>query len=136
MTSRIVALSVAVVRAWTWVYTCRLPQDVRDTRRGEIESDLFESQRDAGHSLGLALQVTMRLLLGIPDDLQWRIAYGQAGRKSGFVVAALATTAFLIAAFWWVDLMRARRLPVPPPLPISAGPQLPVPPSTNELSNR
>jgi hypothetical protein len=136
MTSRVVALAVALVRAWTRVYTWRLPQHVRDFRRWEIESDLFESQRDAGPSSRLALQVTIRLLLGVPDDLRWRVSYTRAGGTLGFVIAALATTAFLIAAFVWIDLMSARRLPVPPPVPVSERQWFPVPPSTNELSKR
>jgi hypothetical protein len=136
MTAWLVAFAIAVVRGWTRAYTWRLPQDVRDVRRGEIESDLFESQRDDGPTLSLALQVTMRLLLGVPDDVQWRIEHSQWGRTPAFVVAALATTAFLIAAFLWVDLMSARRLPVPPPLPASVRPSFPVPPSTHEISKR
>jgi hypothetical protein len=40
------AFVVACVRRWTCVYTWRLPPAVRDARREEIESDLWESSHD------------------------------------------------------------------------------------------
>ena len=36
------AMSFALVRGWTWLYTCRLPDEMRETRRLEIESNLWE----------------------------------------------------------------------------------------------
>jgi hypothetical protein len=129
MTSRLVALALAAVRGWTRTYTWRLPRELRDARRAEIESDLFESQRDGGRGLRLASQIAMRLLLGVADDLRWRISCAHPGRSAGLIVAALATTAFLMAAFWWIDLMSARRLPVPPGLeqPMAAPAVAPLP---------
>ena len=137
MTTRIIAFVVSMVRVWTRAYTWRLPPHVRDARRAEIESDLFESRRDLGCRLTLAWHVVVRLMLGIPDDLRWRMTYAHVGRTAGFALAALVTTAFLVAAFWWVDLTRARRLPVPPSpaWPASGPPDLPGP-VAHEPSNR
>ncbi len=56
------------VRAWTRLYTAGLPPSVRDRRRTEVDSDLWEGQED-----GLStFEVWVRLVCGIPADLLWR----------------------------------------------------------------
>jgi len=73
------SLSVAlgIVRGWTRLYTARLPADAREERRAEIESDLWEFHEDArrrGSSpTGIAILMLLRLVLGIHDDLIWRV---------------------------------------------------------------
>jgi hypothetical protein len=67
-----VALAMSAVRAWTRFYTCGLPPELRDARRDEIESDLWESFQDAHGDAALAWQIWARLLGGVADDLAWR----------------------------------------------------------------
>jgi hypothetical protein len=75
MSAALVHLAINCVRGWTWLYTWRLPLACRETRRAEIESDLWECQRDTAedHGLGSALHILLRVLIGIPDDLAWRV---------------------------------------------------------------
>ena len=128
MKSQLLPVSVALVRAWTRLYTWRLPQSLRESRRAEIESDLWESCHDAGPRLSPAVQVIVRLLLGIPDDLQWRMTHASIVNNFVMIMVALTTTVFLLAALWLVDLARARKLPVPPSLPPLVMPAPPVAP--------
>ena len=114
MKSSPLRVAAAIVRAWTCVYTWRLPPGVRESRRAEIESDLWECGQDAGHGPSPAVQVVVRLLLGIPDDIQWRMTHASIINNVVMIIVALWTTAFLIGGVWLVDLLKARRLPVPP----------------------
>jgi hypothetical protein len=114
MKSPLLGVAVAIVRAWTRVYTWRVPPSLRESRRAEIESDLWESAQDAGQGPSPAMQVVVRLVLGIPDDIQWRMTHGTIINNVVMIIVALWTTAFLIGGLWVVDLLKARRLPVPP----------------------
>ena len=126
--------SVAVVRAWTRLYTWRLRADVRETRRAEIESDLWEFQQDHDGCRGVtsAMHVFVRLMMGILDDLGWRaehaaIGYSQLRRT----LAVSATTAALVLAALWA-LTSSQPVELPParsPLRfISLAPPFPPPP--------
>ncbi len=62
--------AIGLTRRWVGLYTKGLPPEVRDARRAEIESDLWEQGED-GTANGsqpdeTALQVFVRLLLGVP----------------------------------------------------------------------
>ena len=74
-----------LVRAWAFVYTLGLPADLRGLRRDEIDSDLWEQDREAEAtrkgSVGTTLQVLARLVLGAPFDVAWRIEAGAALRS-------------------------------------------------------
>ena len=77
-------LAMGLTRLWVRLYTKGLPSDVRDARRAEIESDLWEQGED-GESNGYkpqdtGLQVFFRLLAGIPADLTWRLEHRLTGR--------------------------------------------------------
>lgn len=78
------AIAVALTRSWTAFYTRGLPGNLRDRRREEIESDLWE-QRQAGsqHETqpGTALHILLRLVLGAPSDLVWRVETGSVVRS-------------------------------------------------------
>jgi hypothetical protein len=78
MNSLVMGLAVNCVRGWTWLYTWRMPPAFRETRRAEIDSDLWEFQGDGAgdHRLGSALHILLRLLIGIPDDS----AFHEVGR--------------------------------------------------------
>lgn len=73
-------LAIALTRSWVRLYTLGLPAALRDARRAEIESDLWEQGYD-GESNGhdpqeTGLQVLFRLLAGLPADLAWRLETG------------------------------------------------------------
>lgn len=68
----------AIVRGWVDLYTRGLPDDVRRARRDEIDDDLWCEREEAGaagrSANGLQLSIAVRLLLGIPSDISWRLA--------------------------------------------------------------
>lgn len=80
MNSLVMLLAVQCVRAWTWLYTWRMPPALRETRRAEIESDLWEFRSDAAGDdlLGSALHMLLRLLIGMPDDVGWRVEHASS----------------------------------------------------------
>ena len=120
MASTWIVGAASLVRSWTWLYTCGLPAAVRDARRAEIESDLWEFFHDPARveSAGSAAHLVVRLLRGVPDDLIWCAEHVAArDRRLAFrlfvvslVVAVTGTAAFMF------DIMRARQLPRPPPV--------------------
>ena len=126
-------LAVAVVRAWTRIYTWRLPPDLRETRRAEIESDLWECQQDQGEGgLTSAMHVFIRLMMGIPDDLGWRVehaAIGDSQLRRTLAVSATAA-ALVLAALWaFTSLQPVELPPARSPLRfISLAPPFPPPP--------
>jgi hypothetical protein len=66
----------ALVRGWVALYTFGLPGVVRARRRAEIDADLAEETLDAvRHATveGLAGRRVIRLLMGLPADLAWRL---------------------------------------------------------------
>ena len=78
MIEKSVGIVPSLVRNWARVYTFGLPSEIREARRGEIESDLWEHINDAelgrdAPSPFCALHALIRLLAGVPDDLLWRI---------------------------------------------------------------
>jgi len=81
----VISFAIALTRAWTRFYTLGLPAEVRDARRGEIDSDLWEQQRHADEGregqLSTTLQVLLRLIPGAPADIIWRAEAGAAVRS-------------------------------------------------------
>lgn len=74
----------SLTRAWTALYTLGLPGELRDSRRDEIESDLWEqrhAEAQEGPRPGSALHVLLRLVLGAPADIVWRAETGAAVRS-------------------------------------------------------
>ena len=109
-------LAISCVRRWTWLYTSRMPPVVRETRRAEIESDLWEFQCDAEDPrLASALHILLRLLIGVPDDLGWRVEQAAVadtltpGRIA--LSARVAGAALFICAIWVIDADASRRRP-------------------------
>ncbi len=78
------ALSVGIARGWVALYTLRLPLEVREARRGEIDSDLWEQQwlasRRGDPAFGTAIEVLARMLLGAISDIAWRAEAGASAR--------------------------------------------------------
>lgn len=64
-------------RRWLHAYTTGLPQELRERRQQELESDLYEHQADRqaeDASAGrVGLEVMGRVVRGMPADLLWRM---------------------------------------------------------------
>lgn len=74
-----------LTRAWVKSYTRGTPAELRDRRRAEIDSDLWEHSTQGGYSSGLletSLEILVRLLLGIPADLSWRLEHVSPRRSA------------------------------------------------------
>jgi hypothetical protein len=116
MTTWPVRVALEIVRTWTRVYTWRLPHAERDRRRAEVDSDLWESVRDAPTARLLALQIITRLALGIADDVGWRTDQTEiatAGRQA----IAVSVLAALLLMCTWVSMGRRMEPPRPPTPP-------------------
>ncbi len=134
MSAALSVIAVTVVRAWTSIYTLGTPGFVRDGRRREIESDLWEQQRDlAGESEArIAAHLILRLLAGLSDDLQWRVEHrGELDplRARALVAAAVATVLF--GGMWiysTAQLLYEEPPPIAPLMSFVAAPPPPPPP--------
>jgi TonB family protein len=120
---------MAVVRAWTRLYSCGVPRAVRAARREEIESDLWESEHDpdTGGHVRLAMCVLARMLAGIPDDVAWRLEHVTMNESARFRVALTGAAAGAVAA-WFAIGSIASQLPAPPGPPQFVAPAPPPPP--------
>ena len=79
MSAAMLTLVVGLAHWWVRLYTSGLPPDIREARRAEIASDLWE-QAAGAPGCGMvttAAEVLARMLLGIPADLSWRFAAGR-----------------------------------------------------------
>jgi hypothetical protein len=115
-------MSAWLVRAWTNVYTFALPADIRERRRAEIESDLWESAHDPDvprHA------VMLRLLRGMPADLLWRIEI-TPGPEQARVAVGLLGAAIMLAMVW--AFVRPTAPPPAPRRPIQINLRLTPPP--------
>jgi TonB family protein len=141
MTPASTRAAAAVARTWTRLYTWRLPVELRARRLEEVESDLWESQR-AGTAT--ALQILARLVLGVPDDLGWRIDVERAMKRTVF--STISVAACLLAAVILMQVVaqlsasqppapesprvtKARRAAVRPPPPPP-----PPPPAADDIA--
>jgi hypothetical protein len=81
-----VQAATAFSRAWVRLYTARLPEALRNSRREEMDADLWEHQHDrlAGRSTAAitATEIVLRTCLGVLDDLAWRFEVRRAIRRS------------------------------------------------------
>jgi len=129
MTTRALGLAVAVVRGWTRLYTCCLDPEVRARRRAEIESDLWESQQDPSRGgPALSTHILLRLLLGAPHDLCWRVERMEPRAIPARTVGLAALLAAGVAAWWTFDSVAPRPAPRSPGMQIFLGAPHPPPP--------
>src|SRR5688572_21283010 len=111
--------AIACVRTWTWFYTQGLSCDERSARRHEIQSDLWEFKCDmAGNDgFGSALHILLRMLIGIPDDIAWRVEQeavaGTLKQRSMALSGRVAGAALFISALWVIDADASRRRTMP-----------------------
>jgi hypothetical protein len=110
--------SSAIVRAWTRLYTWRLPAFARDTRRAEIDSDLWEftHDRDVDRSIAPALHVMARLVAGMPDDVSWRASHITIGRTPMRAAISVGAAAIVAMSVWVYLVTLSVELPAPVPL--------------------
>lgn len=84
--STALALSIGVARSWVALYTRGIAREMRDSRRSEIDSDLWEQQwlasRRGDPAFETAVEVLVRMLGGIISDITWRLEAG-ASRSKG-----------------------------------------------------
>jgi len=117
---------VLMVRVWTCVYTFGLPEDHRVRRQREIESDLWESLNDQDAPVAL-WALLARLILGVPDDLGWRVEQPRPARPLMFALAfAGVCTLMLMGLIAWAGT--ASSLPRPEPLVRLQSDRRPLPP--------
>jgi hypothetical protein len=111
------ALAVAIVRAWTFVYTVGLPTDDRERRRAEIESDLWENANDPAGGAALAGRIISRLILGLVDDVRWRVEQTKTRASQRQALAVMLTAAVLLLFVWIGVTTRHVDPPQPPEAP-------------------
>jgi hypothetical protein len=88
-------LTVILTRAWTRAYTLGLPTHLREARRAEIESDLWESLHDPDLP---PPQILPRLAGGVVDDVCWRATL--TAEESRTVWLTIASGCLMLAAMW------------------------------------
>ena len=124
-------LANATVRTWARVYTWRLAAHIRDARREDIESDLWESEHDPAvdNRYSLPLRVFARMVLGVPDDLGGRNEQEQAMDKLLRVGIVLTGGIAGALALWLVlESKNPPRLPALPAPPVRTAAKYPLPP--------
>ena len=106
--------AVRVARLWTRVYTLGMPAELRAARLTEIESDLWECQHDPGRPARPA-EMIARVLLGIPDDILWRMEQSAEAKTqaamhvprsvtaSAFTCSLAVHLIFLAGIAWWAS---------------------------------
>ena len=117
-TSRALRLAIAAVRLWTRLYTWRTPPQTRDRRMEEIESDLWESVcDDDADPRCLPADIVRRLVIGIPDDLAWRLDQWNDSSRSRRFRLALTLAGAGATALWIVVASGQSALPSLPDAP-------------------
>ena len=89
--------AAGVARWWTRLYTAGLPDDLRDARRAEVESDLWESVSDGAPSR----HILARVALGVVDDLTWSLTFMDTTTRHT-ARWSLGSLALLGAAWLWL----------------------------------
>jgi hypothetical protein len=138
MGDRIVSFAAALARLWTCCYTYDMPPALRNARRAEIDSDLWEFEDDARqHGDGpviIAAHILVRLSLGLVDDLSWRFerAEGRSALRRTSWWFAAGTLGLLVVTLWlFAPLLAGPGVPSPPKPPnlnFRASPPPPPPP--------
>lgn len=81
-----IRIAVRLTRGWVRLYTSRMPAELRETRRAEIDADLCDHENDARQKgmlpLVAATEILLRACLGVLDDLMWRFEAARARRAT------------------------------------------------------
>ena len=132
MRSDLRSVAAGLVRAWTRVYTHGLPRAERTARLAEIDSDLWESEHDPRAPRGgwAAMQILGRLLIGIPDDLAWRMDIGATAHRAPvreLAAAGMMTGPRRVSAFGLAATIHAIAVSAVMWAAASTGPELSTP---------
>jgi len=92
--------AAGVARWWTRLYTAGLPVDLRDARRAEVESDLWESVADGAPSR----HILARVALGLADDLTWSLTVMDISTRD---TAKWSVGSLLVLLLSWLWLSQA-----------------------------
>jgi hypothetical protein len=127
----------ALVRGWVRLYTSRLPAELRDARRDEVDDDLWCENEEAlatGCSVrSIGADRVLRLLFGIPADISWRLEQRHRDRvrplprslsASTRVVASLSIvggSALAVASIIWGMFDATSPVAIPGRLLFAAG---------------
>ena len=88
--------AAGIARWWTRVYTAGLPHHLREARRAEVESDLWESLADGAPSH----HILARTALGLPDDLTWSLTVMDTSTRATTTWSVGTLLAFALAWVW------------------------------------
>jgi len=91
--------AAGVMRWWTRCYTAGLPLALREARRAEVESDLWESLADGG----TARHILARLALGIVDDLTWSLTLMDTDSRTA-AAWSIGSLAVFVLSWLWLSL--------------------------------
>jgi hypothetical protein len=91
--------AAGVARWWTRLYTASLPIELRDARRAEVESDLWESLSDGEPSR----HILARVALGIVDDLTWSLTLMDTSTRAT-TFWSIGSLAIFVLAWLWLSL--------------------------------
>jgi len=91
--------AAGVARWWTRVYTAGLPRHLREARRAEVESDLWESLADGAPPH----HILARTALGLPDDLTWSLTVMDTSSRAT-ATWSVGTLLALALAWIWLTL--------------------------------
>jgi TonB family protein len=116
MKSLMLRAVVTAVGLWTALYTYRLPSRLREARRAEVASDLWQSMHDPdrGSAPRLALHILLRLLLGLRDDLGWRFEQPTAPARPRARAAMTGCAAGVVALMCLSIFLRVQSPRLPP----------------------
>lgn len=99
MSQLISSIALSLVRGWFHLYTLGLPAEIQHRRRAELESDLWEQQADADRDNDrpelMGMDILSRMMLGIADDLSWRISQPSRVEVHNFGFGVIATSVAL-----------------------------------------
>lgn len=108
-----VRFAIAIARGWTRLYTWSMPARLRDERRAEIESDMWEFLQDSDDRRSPGAQILFRLVMGVPDDLGWRIEQAVFDcaplRRSIALTARVAGATLFLCALLVIDADASRK---------------------------
>jgi hypothetical protein len=88
--------AAGMARWWTRVYTAGLPADLREARRAEVESDLWESVSDGAPSR----HILARLVLGIVDDVSWSLTFMDTSTRATAIWSIGSLLVFVLSWTW------------------------------------
>jgi len=88
--------AAGVARWWTRCYTAGLPLDLREARRAEVESDLWESLADGSTTR----HILARVVLGVVDDLTWSLTLMDTASRAAATWSIGSLAVFALSWLW------------------------------------